>query len=73
MIEENQVNELVDKFNKRFPLGSAVEWRSIGREGVPFKTYVVSHIAVNNYGQAVAWLLERGMVSIEPQFVNYGK
>jgi hypothetical protein len=72
-MKENEVNALVEKFNKRFPVGSAVEWRSIGRDGVPFKTHVVSHIAVNNNGQAVAWLLERGMVSIEPQFVNYGK
>lgn len=61
---------IVSIFNKMFPVGSPVEWRSI--KGGPLRTYTVAAKARNQNGQAVAWFKERlGMVSIDPMFVNY--
>lgn len=66
------VNELVEKFNEQFPVGSTVGWRSIDSDKMPHRDYTVQFAAVNHHGQPVAWFKERtGMVSIEPRFVDY--
>jgi hypothetical protein len=67
-----KAKDLVEKFNKQFPVGATVPWRSIGKAGVSHKDYTVRFAARDQNGQPVAWFNERsGMVSIEPQFVNY--
>lgn len=67
-------DQTVEKFNEQFPVGATVRWRSIANDKMPFQEYTVDLPARNQNGQAVAWFRERsGMVSVEPQFVDYGK
>lgn len=64
--------EIVEKFNEQFPIGSTVKWRSISSDKVPYKQYTVRTSAVVQHGQPVVWFHEKaGMVSIEPRFVDY--
>lgn len=66
--------EIVEKFNTQFPIGSTVGWRSISSDKVPFKEYTVRTTAIVQHGQPVVWFHEKsGMVSIEPRFVDYKK
>lgn len=65
---------LVERFNKRFPIGAKVQWRSIGKDDVPFEEVTVKSAAFDSHGQAVVFFEERsGYCSIDPRFVNYGK
>lgn len=68
------VKRLVERFNKLFPKGSKVEWRSINSDGVPYKTVTVQCEAYDSYGNAVCFFNEvRSFCSIEPGFVKYPK
>lgn len=63
---------LVEKFNEMFPVGSLCYWRSVASERAPYEIYTISSVARVQNGQAVAFFLERGgMVSIEEKFVDY--
>ncbi len=67
-----EVNEQVERFNKQFPEGSKVRWRSVGREGVEYKEYTVAYAALNQGDQAVAWFKEKsGCVCISEHFVDF--
>lgn len=62
----------IDKFNAMFPVGSKCQWRSIGKDGVPFQTVTVEHPAYDLHGQAVAFFAERrGCCSVDLNFVDY--
>jgi hypothetical protein len=64
---------LVEKFNEQFPVGSSVRWRSIASDKAAYREYTVHAAARLQHGQPVTWFVEKsGMVSIEPQFVDYG-
>lgn len=65
-------NYLVNKFNSTFPVGSKVHWRSVGKDGVPYKTVTVKEPAYLMNGQPVTFFEERrGCCSIEEAFVLY--
>lgn len=67
------LEKLVELFNSQFPVGSKVNWRSVGKDGVPFQEYTVELPARVQNDQPVAWFKERSaMVSIESRFVDYG-
>jgi len=64
----------VEKFNQQFPVKSTVKWRSIASDKCPHKEYTVFAPAEVRHGQPVTWFYEKsGMVSIEPEFVDYEK
>lgn len=64
--------ELIERFNKQFPVGFKFEWRPISIDTEPYKTLTVRSAAFDSYGQAVAFVKEiSGYVSIEPLFVKY--
>jgi hypothetical protein len=64
--------DLIEKFNEKFPVGARVFWRSCAHESYPHGAYEVRGVAFDMNGQAVAFLKGRaGAVSIEPQFVDY--
>lgn len=72
MEEQLSTDEIIAEFNRRFPKGARVRWRSLASDKMPHREYTVLFAAVNHYGRAVAWFVERaGMVSVEPQFVDY--
>lgn len=62
----------VERFNRKFPPGARVRWRSIASDSSPYQEYTVLYEAADHNGRAVAWFRERsGMVSVEPAFVDY--
>lgn len=70
MTKANQ--KLIDRFNDRYPVGATFEWRSIGKDGIPFERLTVRAAAYDHFGMAVVFSKERsGFISIEKNFVNY--
>lgn len=65
--------DLINKFNTMFPVGSKVRWRSVGNDGVPYEVLTVLGAAALLSGHSpVAWFRERvGCCSIEERFVDY--
>lgn len=67
-----RLNLLVEYFNKNYPVGSVILWRSVSVETYPYTEMKVKQPAFLSNNQAVVFLQERpGFVSIEPEFVNY--
>lgn len=64
--------ELVAEFNKCFPIGSTIYWRSVDSPGSRHMSYKVRYEALLMSGQPVCFV-ERwsGAISIEPRFVDY--
>lgn len=63
---------LIERFNTDFPVGTKLLWRSVGKSGVPHETVTVKHAAYDMHGQPVAFFEERsGCCSILPMFVAY--
>lgn len=66
--------ELIEKFNEKFPVGAKVYWRSVAYDTYPHRIFEVRGAAFDMNGQAVAFLKGKaGCVSIEPQFLNYDR
>lgn len=66
----NNADELIEKFNEKFPVGTTVLWRAA--PSAPHRPYTVQLAAANHSGKAVCWFYERtGISPIEPENVNY--
>lgn len=67
---KERTEKIIAKFNKMFPVGSTVRWRSsVGSE---YQNMTVAHAAYDNHGLAVAFFNEKsGFCSVEPLFVDY--
>ena len=65
--------QLVEKFNKLYPVGSSVKHRTTAIKSIPFKEHTVRAEAfVANCNNAVAFFNEvSGYCSIEGDFVQY--
>lgn len=64
--------KLIDRFNKRFPVGAPFRWRPVSLADFPYKTLTVRFPAYDSNGQAVVFANERnGYISIDPKFVDY--
>ena len=65
--------QLVDKFNELYPVGSTVMHRTTASKSIPFKEHTVRAAAfVANSTLAVAFFNEvSGYCSIESDFVQY--
>jgi hypothetical protein len=65
--------QLVQKFNNKFPVGSKVMHRSTAIKSIPFTERIVkSEAFVSNSTQAVAFFEGlSGYYSIDPEFVQY--
>lgn len=62
--------EIVEKFNKRFPVGARVRWRN--HNAGDFREYTVQIEAADLNGTPVCWFMERtGMVRIDEMRVDY--
>lgn len=65
---------LINKFNRLYPVGSKVMWRSVNHDGVEYQEVTVQTPAYDSYGQPVCFFNERpAFCSIEPGFVDYPK
>lgn len=63
---------LIEMFNKRFPVGSRVRWRSVGNDSAEYQLVIVRSPAYDMHGQPVVFFEERsGCCSIMEQFVDY--
>lgn len=64
--------DLINKFNEKYPIGSKVMWRSVNHPAYEHKQYEVREPAYLMTGRAVAFLKDKaGCVSIAPEFVDY--
>jgi hypothetical protein len=64
--------KLVARFNKKYPVGSVVFWRTTPHDEYKPMTVKFSAQLVNN--QPVTWFVEKKTYcSIDPLFVNYRK
>ena len=65
--------QLVDKFNKQYPVGSSVKHRTTASKSIPFNKHTVRAEAfVANSNMAFAFFNEvSGYCSIEADFVQY--
>jgi len=72
-LSTKQAQALVDKFNKQFPPGSGVYWRSINHPSAEYEYMTVRSVAfLSSGGTPVVFFEERGAYwSIEPEFVKY--
>lgn len=68
MTKKNQ--KLIERFNKRFPIGSMVRWRSY-KDG-PLMQMITRTEAFDSNGQPVVFFENKtGFCSIDPMFVDY--
>lgn len=64
--------QLVNKFNSLFPVGSKCHWRPIGKDGVEYELMTVDVPARMHGSEPIVWFKERrGMCSIAERFVAY--
>jgi len=64
--------KMVAKFNRLYPVGDGVYWRSYVSDAAPYKYMTVKTPAFVANGQPVVFFQERsGYCSIEPEFVKY--
>lgn len=68
-----EAEQIIEKFNSLFPVGSTVPWRSVGIDGVDHSDCTVTQAAyISNSGEPVCFIKERsGYVSVSPDFVKY--
>lgn len=71
-MKKNKPNEIIERFNNLYPVGSKVQYRTVSMNGFPFKEGTVRDAAYINEGNPVAFLEEvRGFLCITPDFIKY--
>lgn len=64
--------ELIDRFNEKFPVGSKVYWRNVGKDSEPYEIVTVKSDAWDQHGMEVVFFEEKsGFCSIGPGHVDY--
>lgn len=68
-----QTAKLIERFNKKFPVGSTVFLRKCAVESSEYKPYTVTEPAYRDYsGEAVAFFDGiSGCFSVSPDFIDY--